>query len=112
MTRFYGLLGALAALALLSIASGCGETVIDGTKTEEQLQASISRSLGEKVKSVDCPSDVEVKAGTTFSCTIHLASGETQTATLKIRNSDADLSVVSLTGSNGSGSDEGSGSNE
>jgi hypothetical protein len=106
MTRFYGFLGALAALTLFGAAAGCGETVIDGAKTEEQLQASLSRSLGEKVKSVDCPSDVEVKAGATFSCTIHPESGETQTATLKIRNSDADLSVVSLTGSNGSGSNE------
>jgi len=112
MKRFYGSLGVAALFALISIVTGCGETVIDGTKTEEQLQASISRSLGEKVKSVDCPSDVEVEAGTTFSCTIHLASGETQTATLKIRNSDADLSVVSLTGSSESGSNEGSGSNE
>ena len=106
MKRFYGVLGAAAAIALLVAAAGCGETVIDATKTEEQLQASLSKSLETKVKSVDCPSDVEVKAGTTFSCTVHLASGETQTATLKIRNSDADLSVVSLTGSNGSGSNE------
>lgn len=102
MTRFYGLLGAVALLALAGVSAGCGETVIDSTKTEEQLQASLSRSLGEKVKSVDCPSGVEVKAGTTFSCTVKLASGETETATLKIRNSDADVSVIGLTGSNGS----------
>jgi hypothetical protein len=106
MRWFYGSLGVLALVALVSVAAGCGETVIDGTKTEEQLQASLSNSLGEKVKSVDCPSDVEVKADTTFTCTVHPANGETQTATLKIRNSDADLSVVSLTGSNGSGSNE------
>jgi len=102
MKRFYGLLGAVALLALVGVASGCGETVLDTSKTEEQLQASLSESLETKVKSVDCPSDVEVKAGKTFSCTVELQGGETQTATLKIRNSDADVSVIDLTGSGGS----------
>ncbi len=103
MKRFSGLLGVAALLlAFVSAFAGCGETVIDSTKTEEQLQASLSSLLGRKVKSVDCPSDVEVEAGATFSCTIALQGGETQTATLKIRNSDADVSVVGLTGSNGS----------
>jgi uncharacterized protein DUF4333 len=100
MKRFYGLLGAVALLALVGVSTGCGETVIDSTKTEEQLQASLSKSLETKVKSVDCPSDVEVKAGTTFSCSVDFQGGETQTVTLKIRNSDADVSVVSISGSN------------
>jgi hypothetical protein len=100
MKRLYGLLGAVALLALASVSAGCGETVIDATKTEEQLQASLSKSLQTKVKSVDCPSDVEVKAGTTFSCSVDLQGGETQTVTLKIRNSDADVSVIGITGSN------------
>lgn len=102
MKRLYGLLGAVALVVLLGFCAGCGETVIDGTKTEEQLQASLSKSLGAKVTSVDCPSDVEVKAGATFTCTVKVKGGETQTATLKIRNEDADLSVISINGSNGS----------
>jgi len=100
MRRFYGVFGALLAIALVGVAVGCGETVIDATKTEEQLQASLSKSLETKVKSVDCPSDVEVKGGTTFSCSVDLQGGETQTVTLKIRNSDADVSVIGITGSN------------
>jgi hypothetical protein len=104
MKPFYGVLGATALLALAGVSAGCGETVIDATKTEEQLQASLSKSLGTKVESVDCPGDVEVKAGTTFSCSVELQGGETQTVTLKIRNSDADVSVISISGSSGSGS--------
>jgi hypothetical protein len=86
----------LGALAVLAFASGCGETIIDSTKTEEALEANLSKSLRQKVSSVDCPSDVEVEKGKTFTCSVRLAGGKEQTATLKILNSDADVSVVSL----------------
>ncbi len=85
------------ALAALSLA-GCGGTVIDTTKTEEQLQASLTKSLNEKVSSVDCPSDQEVEAGATFTCSVKLSGGETRTVTLKIRNNEADVSVIHLSG--------------
>lgn len=100
MAAFLLLGPVVAVLAGLSFA-GCGETVLDTSKTEEQLQASLSKSLETKVKAVDCPSDVEVKAGETFSCTVDFPDGETQTVTLKIRNSDADVSVIGLSGSGG-----------
>lgn len=93
VARFGLLLGAVAVAAL---ASGCGETVIDSTKTEEQLQASLSKSLGEKVATVDCPSGVKVEKGSTFTCSVKLKKGEEQTATLKILNEDADVSVTNL----------------
>jgi hypothetical protein len=88
-------LAILVAVAAVA-AVGCGETVIDSTKTEEQLQSGLKKEQGLKVKSADCPSGVEVKPGTTFTCTVTLAGGETQTATLKIRNEDADLTLVDL----------------
>jgi hypothetical protein len=94
---FLGRLGAM--LALLVVAAGvagCGGTVIDGTKAEEELQASLSKSLHEKVSSVDCPPDQKVEAGATFTCSVKLSDGKTETATLKIRNDDADVSVIDL----------------
>ena len=95
------LLGRPAALAALLAAAalwsaGCGETVIDSTKTEAALEQNLQRSTGRKVSSVECPSGVEVKAGQTFQCTIDLAGGGQETATLKIRNSDADVEVTNL----------------
>jgi hypothetical protein len=83
------------ALTGLSLA-GCGETVIDATKAEEQLQASLSKSLHEKVSSVDCPSGQQVEAGATFTCSVKLSDGKAYTAILKIRNKDADVSVIDL----------------
>jgi Domain of unknown function (DUF4333) len=96
MRRFVVLLGAIAVLVL----AGCGETIIDTAKTEDTLQASLSKSLETKVTAVDCPADVEVEKGTTFECSVALKGGEEQTATLEILNEDADVSVTKLSGAN------------
>jgi Domain of unknown function (DUF4333) len=92
-----GRLGALVALALAGfLAVGCGETVIDDAKTEAAIEQNLSKSVGQKVTSVDCPSGVEVEADKTFDCTVKLADGKQETATLKIINSDADVEVTDL----------------
>ncbi len=89
---------AVAALlgALLLAVSGCGDTVIDDVKTEEAIKADLEKSLHEKIKEVDCPSGVKVEAGKTFTCTVGLSPGKEAIATLKIRDSDADVSFVGL----------------
>jgi len=89
--------GAVAALlAVAFLAVGCGETVIDDAKTEAAIEENLQKSVGQKISSVDCPSGVEVKAGKTFDCTVSLAGGKQETATLKIINSDADVEVTDL----------------
>jgi hypothetical protein len=95
------------ALAVAAVgAAGCGETVIDTAKTEETLKSELKKEQGIDVESADCPSDVEVKAGASFTCTLILADGEKQTATLRIRNEDADLTLVSLIPSKAPGSNK------
>jgi len=106
---------ALAAVLALALA-GCGETVIDATKTEEQLESSLEKSLpasfatkaggalareigvspGEEISSVDCPSDQEVETGAVFTCTITFANGAEATEDLKILNEDADVEALGL----------------
>ena len=89
--------GALAALVLTAlVATGCGDTVIDDAKTEAAIEQNLEDSVGQKVSSVDCPSGVEVKAGETFDCSVVLAGGKSETATLKILNEDADIEVTDL----------------
>jgi hypothetical protein len=90
--RRFGVLSILLALAFVAI--GCGETVIDGAKAEDTLQASLEKSLHEKIAAVDCPSDQKVEAGKTFTCTVNFSNGKQATATLKILNKDADVSLV------------------
>jgi len=83
-----------AVLAALALAvAGCGETVIDTSKTEDTIQADVEKTRGEKVESVECPQP-EVEPGTTFDCTVNYPGGKEATVTLKIRNEDADLSTV------------------
>jgi NAD(P)H-hydrate repair Nnr-like enzyme with NAD(P)H-hydrate epimerase domain len=84
----------LVVVALLAV--GCGETVLDSAKMEDQLKASLSNSIGEKVASVDCPSGVKVEKGTTFECTVKPEKGAEQVATIEIRNQNADTSVINL----------------
>ena len=87
---------ALSLLVLGLVAAGCGDTVIDGKNTEETLQKSLGDSLHAKIKSVECPSDQKVEPGETFTCTVIFSDGKQATVTLKIRNKDADLSIVGL----------------
>ncbi|HWP32132.1 MAG TPA: DUF4333 domain-containing protein [Solirubrobacterales bacterium] len=97
---------AIIALALApALAAGCGGTVLDSAKTEDTLAHSLESERGEKVSSVDCPSGQEVEPKATFECTIQLENGQRETATLEIRNEDADVSVISI-------EEEGRGANE
>jgi hypothetical protein len=86
----------LALLAVTALVAGCGETVLDNAKMEDQLKASLSNSLGEKVTAVDCPSGVKVEKGTTFECGVKVEKGAEQVATIEIRNQNADTSVINL----------------
>jgi len=91
-----GRFGALVALALaVFLATGCGGTGLDAASTEDQIEAEVEKQ-GQKVSSVDCPSDVEIEPKTTFTCAVRLANGDTETATLLIRDEDANLSFVKL----------------
>jgi hypothetical protein len=89
--------GAVVAIVAIGIAAaGCGDTVIDNTKAEDAIQHNLETALHEKITSVSCPSDQKVDPGTTFDCTVDLSNGKQATATLKILNKDADVSLVGL----------------
>ena len=76
-----------AALAILLVA-GCGSggtTTVDQQDSVAFAQRVLSQRFPNlpKIKSVDCPSDVEAKQGTPFDCTATLVNG--QQVTLPIR---------------------------
>jgi NAD(P)H-hydrate repair Nnr-like enzyme with NAD(P)H-hydrate epimerase domain len=89
--------GALAATIALSLAvAGCGETVIDDAKTEAAIEKNVEDSAGKKVDAVECPSGVEVEKDESFDCTVTLAGGKEEIATMKILNEDADIELSRL----------------
>jgi uncharacterized protein DUF4333 len=90
----FGLLVPALAAALALV--GCGETVIDYVKAEEALAASLERSLHRRVAAASCPSGEKVETGREFECEVRFSDGERMVATLRIRNADADVSVINL----------------
>jgi len=75
--------------------SGCG-TVVDREKLQDTVQASLENSIREKIKNVECPSDESVDPGATFTCDVIFSDDRREVATLKIRNEEADISMVGL----------------
>ena len=90
--RFFAAFALLAALVALY---GCG-TVVDKVKLQDTIQASLESSIHEKIQKVECPSDESVDPGATFTCEVVFSDGERKVATLKIRNKDADISMIGL----------------
>jgi uncharacterized protein DUF4333 len=90
--RFFAAFALLIALVALS---GCG-TVVDRVKLQDTIQASLESSIHEKIKNVECPSDQPVDPGATFTCEVIFSDDRREVATLKIRNEEADISMVDL----------------
>jgi len=94
--RFRSLVLLLATLLFGVVALyGCG-TVVSQEKLEDTIQASLESSIHEKIKGVECPSDQSVDPGATFTCEVVFSDDRREVATLKIRNEDADISMIGL----------------
>jgi chromosome condensin MukBEF MukE localization factor len=74
---------------------GCG-TVVDREKLQDTVQSSLEKSIHEKIKDVECPSDESVDPGATFTCDVIFSDDRREVATLKIRNKEADISMIDL----------------
>lgn len=61
--------GATALLTTLALA-GCGKSEIDVDKASTFIDSAVEKEIGAKVKAVDCPESVEVKAKSTFKCVV------------------------------------------
>jgi hypothetical protein len=90
--RVFPLLALLIGLVALY---GCG-TVVDQVKLEDTVQASLEDSIHEKIKQVECPSDQSVDPGATLTCDVVFSDDRREVAILKIRNKDADITMVGL----------------
>jgi Domain of unknown function (DUF4333) len=89
-SRQITVIGLLIAILLMV---GCG-TVVDQTKLQDTIQASLEDSIHEKIQKVECPSDQSVDPGATFTCDVIFSDDRREVATLEIRNEDADISIV------------------
>jgi uncharacterized OsmC-like protein len=85
----------LALLGCLVALYGCG-TVIDREKLQDTIQASLEKSVHDKIKAVECPADQSVEPGATFTCDVIFSDSRREVAILKIRDKEADISMVGL----------------
>lgn len=84
-------------LGLVSLAlAGCAADVVDSAKAQTWLRFEVAEKTGSGIRSVDCPSGVEVIPGARFSCTVTARDGAEALAEVEILNEDADLRAVRL----------------
>jgi hypothetical protein len=84
----------IAAAGLLVVAAASCTKQLDTAGLEDQLRTDLQEKLGRAVASVDCPPDVDAKAGVTFRCT---ATGEDGSTTIVEVSQDDDQGHVSWT---------------
>lgn len=80
----------------LAVAVGCGADVVDARKLEAAVKAETMVKTDTRIKSVECPTDLQVIPGTEFTCTVTAADGAEATADLEILNDDADVDFLRL----------------
>jgi hypothetical protein len=85
------LLACLVALATALALGACGDKKLDTGKLEGRIKDGIEKQAGVKVKSVDCPDDVKIKKGDTFTCTATTTSG--QKARVRVTQQDDEGNV-------------------
>ena len=60
------------------------------------MKHSLEGSEHHRIASVSCPAEQTVQAGATFTCAVRFGDGREATATLRIRDKEADVSIVGL----------------
>ena len=78
------LLVACASLAL--VAAACGESKLDTSKLEAQIENTLAERTGLPIRSVRCPDDVKAEKGGTFRCTV--ATARRQGAVVNVIQTD------------------------
>lgn len=92
--RIFPLTAVLA--ASLVLLAGCGDQVVDATKTEIAIRYDVEEATGTEVAKVECPRGIAVRPGNRFSCRVRAADGTRALAELEVRNDRADLHLIRL----------------
>lgn len=87
------LVGAIAAGAtgLAGCSASVGSKTLNTDEAEKQIGSGLEKQAGSKV-TVDCPSDVDAKAGATFTCKVKTAAGDTGTVKVTQKDDEGNIS--------------------
>jgi hypothetical protein len=84
-----------ALLAGCSVHIGSGKAV-DKNKVEQEVSTELTKSVGQKPKSITCPGDLKAKVGTTMRCKLTASDGSTIGLTLRVtsvKGSDVEFHI-------------------
>jgi hypothetical protein len=83
----------LVAAGAAAVLAGCGTKQLDSSSAEKTIRTLVTSKLGVPVKSVSCPSNVKLKAGTVSVCQVTLTSGETEPFTITQTDAKGDVHI-------------------
>jgi hypothetical protein len=82
---------ALAASAALAL-TACGTGRLDMENVERQVKRGVEQQVGIRLKSVECPKDVEIRAGHTFHCRVITTGGDSASVRVTQRDDAGNVS--------------------
>jgi hypothetical protein len=77
--------------------AGCAADQVDPARTGIAVRFDVAEKTGTPIRSVSCPSGVEVVVGARFTCTVTARDGAEALAEIEILSEDADLKILRLT---------------
>jgi hypothetical protein len=78
-------------VALLAGCSG-GTKAVDKKQVEQEVSTELTKTVGQKPKSITCPGDLKAKVGTKMRCTLTATDGSTIGLTLTVTSvKDSDV---------------------
>lgn len=78
--------GALLATSAALALTACGTGRLDMEKVEREIKRGVEQQVGIRLKSVECPKDIEIRAGHTFHCRVITTGGDS--ASVRVTQKD------------------------
>lgn len=88
------LLAAAATGGAVLLLSACGTDTVDQGDLEDQVKASLTESVGQAPKDIDCPDELEAEEGATTTCV--LTADDDSTIDVEVEVSGVDDDRVDL----------------
>ncbi|WP_447644621.1 DUF4333 domain-containing protein [Nocardioides zeae] len=88
------LLAAAATGGAVLLLSACGTDTVDQNDLEDQVKASLTESVGQAPKDIDCPDELEAEEGATTTCV--LTADDDSTIDVEVEVSGVDDDRVDL----------------
>ena len=96
----------VAAAACLALAATACTKTLDTDGLEGELQAQVEQQTGSTISAVDCPADIEVETGGTFTCSAQEESGATLTIQVTQRDDRGNVEWEVIDATLGAGASE------